>query len=339
VIEVDGSRGEGGGQILRTSLALSMITGQPLRMTNIRAGRAKPGLRKQHVACVEAAAAVSRARVDGARVASQVLEFEPARRWEPHDLEIDIGSAGSATLVVQTVLVPVLLADKAWRGVIKGGTHNPMAPPAHFLERAFLPQLVAMGAKAEIRCEREGFVPTGGGKLVVEIEGGSQLRGIELVASDAPVTARRATSIVTQIPIHVAERELAKIRDELGWSEAECAAIELQRGGPANIVMLEVERAGVRELVAHHGEKHTRAEVIARRACDDLRAYLAHGHPVGEHLADQLLLPMALAKGASKFRSGALSLHATTNIDTIHQFRDVAISVADIERGVEVSVG
>ncbi|MCX5747773.1 MAG: RNA 3'-terminal phosphate cyclase [Proteobacteria bacterium] len=342
-IVVDGSRGEGGGQILRTSLALSMITGRPLRMANIRAGRAKPGLRKQHVACVEAARLVSRATVRGAKVESTVLEFTPSPidAWPADDLALDIGSAGSTSLVVQTILLPVIVASArrpgVWRATVQGGTHNPMAPPFDFLARVFVPQLVRMGADVTITCPREGFVPTGGGELVVEV-GPSTLAPLAIVDA-APVIAHRAVAIVSRLPTHVADRERRAAAARLAPAAVELETRALDRGGPANVFLLEVERAdGVRELVSQFGEKRLRAETVAERACDDLAAYLAHGHPVGEHLADQLLLPMALAGGGS-FRTGPLSLHATTNIDTIRMFLDVPISVTELPGGALVAIG
>src|SRR4051812_26097133 len=160
VVEIDGANGEGGGQILRTSLALAMITGRPLRMRRIRAGRSKPGLRRQHLACVEAAVALSHADVRGATLGSQNLELVP-RAMTGGELAIDIGTAGSTTLVVQTILVPAIAAGKPLRAVIRGGTHNPLAPPFDFLDRVYLPQLRAMGAEVTLSLDRHGFATSG----------------------------------------------------------------------------------------------------------------------------------------------------------------------------------
>lgn len=341
-VDIDGARGEGGGQILRTSLALSMITGKPLRMRRIRAGRAKPGLRRQHLAAVHAAARLCNAHVRGDEVGSTSLEFTPGPIATPH-LDIDIGSAGSTTLVVQTILVPAIVANHALTAVVHGGTHNPMAPPFDFLDRVFLPHLRAMGADVTLTLDRHGFA-TGGaqqashdertkhrGQLTLEIRphAGPALSPAHIRDAGA-VTARRATVLLARLPTHVAERELAIVQDQLGFALADCEVRELRDGGPANVLMLEVERAGThvcRELVTAHGEKGLRAEAVADRACRELAAYLAADVPVGAHLADQLLLPLALAGGS--FRSGPLSLHATTNIDTIQRFVDVDIEVSE----------
>src|SRR5262245_61701891 len=328
-VAIDGSRGEGGGQILRTSLALSIITRRPLHMTRIRAGRAKPGLRRQHLACVEAAAQLCGAEVRGATLGSQELHFTPGDTFA-ETLEIDIGSAGSTTLVVQTVLVPALVAKTSLRLVVHGGTHNPMAPPFDFLDRVFLPHLRAMGADVTLTLERHGFFSAEPserlGQLTL-VTAPSTLRGITLVDA-GEVTERRATSVLARLPTHIADRELAVVRERLGFAPRECGVHELRSslGGTGNVLLIEVGGAGVRELVTGFGEKGLRAELVAERACDELAAFLAAGVPVGEHLADQLLLPMAVA-GGGRFRATALSLHATTNIDTIRLFLDVPIAV------------
>jgi RNA 3'-terminal phosphate cyclase (ATP) len=329
-VDIDGSFGEGGGQILRTSLALSMLTGRPLRMTNIRAGRAKPGLRRQHLACVEAAQRLSSAFVRGAEVGSQRLDFEPGP-IATDVIEIDIGSAGSTTLVVQTILVAAIAAKHAMRATIKGGTHNPLAPSFDFLDRVFVPQLRAMGADVTLTLHRHGFAPGGGGKLEVEVGVGA-LRPIELVHAE-PIVARKVTVLTALLPTHVADREFKVVRERLDITEHE--HVEVKRGGPANVLQIEIDRGSCRELVTGFGEKSLRAELVAERACDEIKRYLDADVPVGEHLADQLLLPFAVA-GGGRFRAAEpLSLHATTNIDTIRRFIDVPIR---IDGGV-VSVG
>ena len=338
-VAIDGSSGEGGGQILRTSLALAMITCRTLHMRHIRAGRAKPGLRRQHLACVEAAARLCRAEVRGAAVSSQELVFAPGP-ISGGDMMIDIGTAGSTTLVVQTILVPAIAAGIELHAVIRGGTHNPMAPPFEFLERVWLPHLRAMGARVELTLDQHGFASgdrAGGdragtdrgdhGQITLTVEPGGALRPIEVLET-GPITSRHATAILARLPTHVAEREHAVVRERLGWSAAECEVREVRAGATANVLLLEIERASGRELVTSLGEKRLRAETVAARACDDLAVFLAADVPVGEHLADQLLLPMAVA-GGGRFRSGALSRHATTNVATIGAFLDVAIDAAD----------
>lgn len=358
-VEIDGAHGEGGGQILRTSLALSMITGKPLHMRQIRAGRAKPGLRRQHLACVQAAARLCGAYVTGDKVGSQELTFEPGPigggpdAAGPFDLTVDIGTAGSTSLVVQTILVPAIAAGIALTARVLGGTHNPMAPPFDFLERVFVPHLRAMGADVTLTLDRHGFAVGGGapgkvdwhddetphrGQLTLTIGAGSALRPIELVTAGA-ITARRATAVLARLPTHIGERELGVVRERLGFAKEDCRVLEVAgAGGPANLLLLEVEREGGRELVTRFGERGLRAEVVADRACTELDEFLRAGVPVGEHLADQLLLPLAVA-GGGRFRCAPLSSHAVTNIATIGRFLDVPIRVAPDGDAVLVTLG
>jgi RNA 3'-terminal phosphate cyclase (ATP) len=335
MIEIDGSLGEGGGQVLRTSLALAAITGRAVRIDNVRARRSKPGLQRQHLACVLAAAEVCGGRVKGASIGSGRVDFEPgARRGGSYSF--DIGTAGSTGLVLQTVLPILLHADGPSRVTIRGGTHNPLAPCADFLRATFLPMLARMGAAVSLEVGRHGFYPAGGGAIEVAIDPAA-LRGIEVLEA-GPVTRRRARAIVARLPTHVAERELAVVRSRLGWDAADLEIVSVESAGPGNALLLEVVRDGVTEVVSAFGEKGTRAELVASRACDELERYFAHGAPIGEHLADQLLLPMTLAR-AGRFRTGPVSLHATTNIDVIRRFvDDVRFDVAAAGSTAEVSV-
>jgi RNA 3'-terminal phosphate cyclase (ATP) len=334
-VEIDGSRGEGGGQILRTSLALSVVTGRKLRMYNIRAGRKRPGLQRQHLACVEAAAQLCRATTNALDVGASELVFTPGTEW-PGEIAVDIGTAGSTTLVVQTVLPAALGLGKPLRARVTGGTHNPMAPPFEFLERVFLPHLRAMGADVTLTLERHGFLPGGGGAVVLEVEPAGKLRPIELVEAGRPI-ARTATAICASLPRHVGERELAVAQERL--DHPRCELLEFPKAGPHNVFMVEVELAsGARELVTSHGRKGYPAEDVADDALDELEDFLEAGVPVGECLADQLLLPLALA-GGGRFRTlGPLSHHATTNIETIREFLDVPITVEPIAGTAVVDV-
>jgi RNA 3'-terminal phosphate cyclase (ATP) len=334
-VEIDGSRGEGGGQILRTSLALSVVTGRKLRMYNIRAGRKRPGLQRQHLACVEAAAQLCRATTNALDVGASELVFTPGTEW-PGEIAVDIGTAGSTTLVVQTVLPAALGLGKPLRARVTGGTHNPMAPPFEFLERVFLPHLRAMGADVTLTLERHGFLPGGGGAVVLEVEPAGKLRPIELVEAGRPI-ARTATAICASLPRHVGERELAVAQERL--DHPRCELLEFPKAGPHNVFMVEVELAsGARELVTSHGRKGYPAEDVADDALDELEDFLEAGVPVGECLADQLLLPLALAGGGRLRTLGPLSLHATTNIETIREFLDVPITVEPIAGTAVVDV-
>ncbi len=334
---IDGAAGEGGGQILRSSLSLSAITGRPLLIERIRARRRRPGLRQQHLVAVQGAAAICGAAITGAELGSQTLRFEPGP-LRPGDYQLDIGSAGSASLVLQTVLPPLLLAGGPSRLSLGGGTHNPMAPPFEFLERAFLPLLNRILPRVEARLERHGFYPAGGGRIVVDVVPGES-DPLSLLEA-GPVIRRRARALVAKIPDHVARRELSVVRRELGWAGDELQLEQVASDGPGNVLLLEVERASVSEVVASFGQRGVRAEVVGHRAVRALRCYLEGGQPVGPHLADQLLLPLCLGPGGA-FCSGPLTEHARTNIEVIRRFLERPITVVEdgAGGGVRVEVG
>jgi len=319
-LAIDGSRGEGGGQVLRSSLALSLITGREVRLSRIRAGRRKPGLRRQHLTAVLAAAEVGRGgSVEGAAVGSQELTFRPGS-VRAGDYRFDVGTAGSVNLVLQTVLPPLLAADGPSTVTLLGGTHNPMAPPFDYLDRVFLPLLRRMGARVTARLERHGFYPAGGGRFTVSVgppAGG--LRPLELCERGRVVERRARAVVAGGLPRHIAERELKRTRDKLGWPESSCEVVEVESDGPGNVLTLEVESEGVTELFTGFGQKGVRAERVADLAIREARRYLAPKVPVGEHLADQLLLPLALA-GGGVFRTLAPSSHALTNLDVMRSF-------------------
>lgn len=315
---VDGSMGEGGGQVLRTSLALSLITRTPLRLERIRAGRKRPGLRAQHLACVEAAGAVGRAQVEGAQKDSRELTFRPTDLIAG-DYAFDLKTAGSTSLVLQTILPALVRAGGPSRITLEGGTHNPLAPPFEFLTRAYLPLLAQMGPKVTATLERHGFYPKGGGKALYAVTPARKLEPLELLER-GEVIARRAEVILSQLPEHIAERELKVVREEFGWPEDSLSVRMVPRPrGPGNALQLELQSEHVTELVTAFGEKRVSAEKVAHKAIEELRRYEASVVPVGEHLSDQLLLLLALA-GAGRFRTHVLSGHLQTQIDLIPLF-------------------
>ena len=317
LIVIDGSEGEGGGQILRTSLALSLVTGRPFRIERIRARRPKPGLLRQHLTAVKAAAAIGGARVKGDELGSQTLTFSPsAIRGGDH--RFTIGSAGSATLVLQTVLPALLAASAPSRLVIEGGTHNPFAPPFDFLARTFVPLLRRMGASVCVKLERYGFYPAGGGSITVEVEPGSPLAALHLLErGETTITAR---ALLASLPGAIGKRELSIVRDRFGLDRAACQLMEVEPSiGPGNAVVITIESAAVVEVVTSFGAKGVSAEKVAADACDEVERYLRSGAPVGSHLADQLLLPMALGAGGT-FRTMKSTPHTKTNVEIIRRF-------------------
>ena len=323
MIAIDGSMGEGGGQVLRTALALALGTGTPFRIDNIRAGRAKPGLLRQHLTAVRAAAAVGRAEVDGAELGSSQLVFRPTALCAG-DYTFAVGTAGSATLVLQAVLAPLLLAPAPSSLTLEGGTHNPMAPPFDFLALTLLPLLRRMGARVEARLERSGFYPAGGGRFTVTVEPMATLVPLDLAARGES-RATRARAIVANLPRHIAERELRVVERSAGLSPETLAVEVIDDGrGPGNVVMIEVESEHVTEVFTGFGERNVAAEAVAGGAVTELRRYLAASAPVGRYLADQLLVPLVLGRGGV-FRTLAPTRHTTTNIEVIRQFTGIAI--------------
>ena len=323
MIHLDGSQGEGGGQILRTALGLSLVTGVPFRMEKVRAGREKPGLLRQHLTAVNAAVSVGAAEVEGATLGSRELTFWPGK---PHpvgggEFTFAVGTAGSAGLVLQTVLPALLTAKGPSRLTLEGGTHNPFAPPFNFLARAFLPLVNRMGPGVTATLVRPGFYPAGGGKLEVLVEPCPRLQPLELMQRGKPRT-RSARALIAGLARGIATRELAIVRERLGWTEEQCEVDELPTAcGPGNALILEVVNEHVTEIFSGFGQRGVAAERVATQVSQEVRDYLAApGAPAaGEHLADQLLIPLALAGGGA-FSTVSPSRHTVTNVETIIRF-------------------
>lgn len=323
MIEIDGSQGEGGGQVLRTALTLSMITGQAFRVSNIRAKRPKPGLMRQHLASVKAATEVCGARVIGAELGSCALEFHPGA-IQSGEYEFQIGTAGSSTLVLQTVVPALLYANGPSVVRVSGGTHNSKAPPAEFLQRAYGRAMADMGAQVDFQMERAGFYPAGGGAMRATVQPLQTWRRLALVERGER-RAAYAESLVAAVPAGVAKRELDCVASAMGWSGDQLRFRNLPDSwGPGNALLLTLEHEHVTEVFVAFGEKARRAEEVARDAVAQARRYIASGAAVSEHLADQLLVPMALAGGGS-FTMDVLSQHTRTNAEVIGMFLPVQV--------------
>ncbi|MCA9704876.1 MAG: RNA 3'-terminal phosphate cyclase [Myxococcales bacterium] len=325
-IVIDGAAGEGGGQVLRSSLALSLLTGRPLRVHDIRARRRKPGLMRQHLTAVRAAAQVGAAAVEGDALRSTELRFSPGAP-QAGEYRFAVGTAGSTTLVLQTVLWPLLRAPGRSRLVLEGGTHNPLAPPFDFVERSLVPALRAMGAAVEVKLERAGFYPAGGGMLVVEVEGGRPLRSLRLLERGA-LRRTEAEALVSNLPVSIARRELEGLHERLAWPRSGLRVRRVQGHGPGNVLLAHVEHEGGTTVIAAFGEKGVTAEEVAARAADEVDAFLAANVPVDAHLADQLLIPLALAGGGC-FRTVEPTLHTRTNAEIVQRFLPVRIDFVD----------
>src|SRR5689334_3696127 len=240
MITIDGSFGEGGGQIIRTSCALSLVTGKPFRIYNVRAKRDKPGLQRQHLTAVTSAAQIGNAQVDGAAVGSREFTFKPGH-VAPGDYTFSIGTAGSTTLVLQTLLPPLMIAETPSRVTLEGGTHNVHAPPFEFLQKTFLPLVNRIGPHVSLELGRYGFYPPGGGRLHLTVEPARSGNRIDLVER-GEILARRARALVVKLPPGIAERELNVIRERLGWPDSQLR-IETSDNAfsPGNVLTIEIE--------------------------------------------------------------------------------------------------
>lgn len=340
MIELDGSQGEGGGQILRTALALSLVTGQPFRMDNIRAKRPKPGLMRQHLACVQAAMAVGGGvgqtqALNGAGHSVQLgetsLTFVPGQ-VTAGDFEFAVGSAGSCMLVLQTVLWPLLMVDGPSRLVLRGGTHNPMAPSLSFLQ-LLAPMFAGHGAPLfDIEVRRHGFYPAGGGEAHVQICPPGHGKGLcpPCFMQRGELVEMYAECLHAGLPKGVAERELAVLKAALDLPDTQLRHRALRSNeGPGNALMVVLRFAHMTEVLTSYGDKGVSAEQVARDVLQQVRRYQASAAPVGEHLADQLMIPLALAalQGQhGKYWATAISGHTRTNALTIEKFLPLAFT-------------
>jgi RNA 3'-terminal phosphate cyclase (ATP) len=325
---IDGSMGEGGGQILRSSLSLSMCLNKPFRIVNIRSTRRRPGLRHQHLMAVKAAAQIAGAFVEGATLGSTALSFVP-RKILPGHHHFDIGTAGSTTLVLQTVLPALMTADTSSQLTLIGGTHNPLAPPFDFLSGAYLPLINRMGPHVAMILDRPGFFPAGGGYLRVRIDPAPQLNPV-LLLERGNILEIYSEAWLSKLPSHIAQRELKVVGTHLDIGQEQLKVRTVTSAhGPGNILLVVVRAEHITEVFAGFGERGIRAETVAKRVVKSVRRYLAAGVPVGEYLADQLLVPIALAGGGS-FLTLRPSLHTKTNTSVIKKFMNLQITFSNI---------
>lgn len=323
MIELDGAHA--GGQLLRSALSLALCTGTGFTLHNIRGARTRPGLMRQHLTAVLAASAVGQAAVHGAQLGSTTLRFEPAAdAIAGGDFHFATGSAGSTTLVLQTLLPALWRARAPSTLKLEGGTHNPMAPSADFLADTFLPVLRTMGVDAALDLVAHGFHPAGGGVLQATVQPCAQLRVVALEARGALVEVR-GIALLSALAAGIGRRELAVLAARLGLDED---ALELRSVrpaiGPGNAVMVRVRHAAHTETFTGFGARGVPAETVAAGVADEAQAYLASTAFAGEHLADQLLLPMALAGGGT-FTTVAVSDHLVSNARLIEKFLPVEI--------------
>lgn len=335
MILVDGSAGEGGGQVLRTALTLATLTGTAVRVEEIRAGRSQPGLRPQHLAAVQAAASICDARVLGADLDSRTVTFIPGGAARPGTYVFDVaeiagrGSAGAVGLVLQTVLLPLAFADGPSDLILRGGTHVSWAPSVDYLQEVYLPTVAKMGLRATVELVRWGFYPVGGGEVRVQVEGGAgSLRPLHLTER-GPLQRAWGHGVACSLPAHIAQRMANRARNllEAAGVKAHVEARRVQGAGPGAAVFL---FAAYEQAVAGfcaYGRKGLASEHVAAAACDELLAHHRCGAPVDPHLADQLVLPMVLAAGVSRVATSSITGHLLTNLALVQSFLPARVLV------------
>jgi RNA 3'-phosphate cyclase len=328
MIEIDGSEGEGGGQILRSALALSILTGRPFKLVNIRANRAKPGLQPQHLMSVRAAGTISGAAYKGAAVGSSVLYFEP-KQVKAGKYTFTIGTAGATALVLHTVYLPLALRGDAPSEVtINGGTHNAHAPCYHFLETTWAAYMARIGIRVELEMVRPGFYPRGGGEIRAVIHPCSRVKGLTLTTCP-PLTTAGGFSAFAGLPESVGKRQARRlaVRLKAEGIESHIPIEEWQARNPCTVAAVLFRQAPVPALFFGLGERGKPAESVADEAADEAIRFRESGCPVDEHSADQLLLPLAFSPDASEYRAATISRHLTTNIATVTKFVDRTITL------------
>ena len=322
MIRINGSKGEGGGQILRSALTLSATTGQPFLIEKIRAKRPKPGLMRQHLTCVEAAATICGGRADGAEAGSQELSFSPGE-LRAGDYEFSVGTAGSTGLVFQTVFAALLTCDEPSNLVLKGGTHNPASPSFEVIAESFLPALACADVHTETEIIARGFYPAGGGEWSATVYPSERTQPIEIVDRGNLVSID-AEAMVSNLPDDIAKRELAVLQKKLELPDNNLHLRTHRTPGPGNCALVRMNFEHSREVFVGFGKAGVSAEKVGARLAETVKRFLKSNAAVGHYLADQLLVPMALGAGGT-FTMLRPSQHFETNVETIKLFLDVDI--------------
>ncbi len=325
-VYIDGSTGEGGGQILRTSLALASITGKPLHIDNIRAARRNPGLAKQHLVCVQAACEICGGRCRGAALGSKALDFEPGP-VRSGDFSFDIGSAGSASLVIQTVLPALFLADRPSTVTVIGGTHNPMAPPFDFLAETFLPAIATAGFRADCGLIRHGFFPAGGGKMTIDVQPWQRSANQKIDLCEPVGEPQIHGRIYTaKLPAHIVQRQ-ERLLLQSGLNMEDVEHIEVSdSAGPGNCVMIRLCSSSRTIVFTAFGMKGRPSAEVISEVVSLAKDFLDSRAGVDRFLADQLLIYMVIMKDG-RYTTNELSTHLQTNIETIKKFLPVNFNI------------
>ncbi len=328
MIEINGAYGEGGGQILRTSLTLSALTSHPLQIDHIRANRSKPGLRPQHLAAVKAIATLTNAQLVGASRDSQKLTINPIKIRSGR-FQFDINTAGALSLVLQTIYLPLSFADGRSEVKLSGGTHVQWSPIYHYLEQAWLPLISALGYRVKIQLNQAGFYPRGGGRVHLDVR--PVEKGLPFICPTRGKLVRvRGISGSANLESHVAKRQKHQAMKKLYafCQDVKIQTIEMDSPGTGSFILLKAEFDNqAQACYTALGARGKRAEKVADEAVNQLVAFLKTDGTVDQYLADQLLLPLAVIEGRSIFRTSQVTQHLLTNAHIIQQFLPIKISI------------
>ena len=339
MIEIDGCMGEGGGQVLRIALALSMALGKPFHISGIRGKRSKPGLKRQHLACVKAAAAICSAKILGAEVNSTELTFLPGK-VKAGEYRFEIGSGGSCCLVLQAVMPPLLVADAPSKLTVTGGTHVPMAPVFDFFQQTLLPCLEKMGPKLTTSINRPGFMQIGGGTVTAEIRPAEKLAPLDKCVS-GEILSLKGSIISYNLDESIIERETVTLQSGFlpKLSELDIEMKSSRLTGRGNVVMLELTTTSGTTVASAVAQRGLAAEKVAASAMNRMNKFIRANVPVDVHLADQLIVPLTLA-GGGRFLTEKPSLHTTTALAVVAMFTDIKSEIIQINpQAWEISIG
>jgi RNA 3'-terminal phosphate cyclase (ATP) len=304
-----------------------MVTGKAVKISNIRSGRAKSGLMRQHLTAIQAASEICGAKVEGAVALSKEIVFQPGV-VKSGEYSFAIGTAGSTSLVLQTVLFPLLATNQLSQMRLEGGTHNSASPSFDFLQRSFAPILKNMGMNLDLKIEKHGFFPAGGGRISAEFVPTTTKRPLSLTER-GPVESIVGTAIFSNLPVSIPKRELEVVQQQLGLTDDKLKLLQVPSNGPGNVLTIEVRSREITEIFTVFGEKRVLAEDLALELCREVKEYIASDTPVGSHLADQLLLAMVCGEGG-EFLTSKPSLHTMTNMEVIHRFVDNKVELERI---------
>lgn len=327
MIQIDGAAGEGGGQVLRTALALSLLTGQPFEIHNIRGRRQRPGLMAQHLKCVEAAMLVGHAQAKGDKIGSMHLLFQPGA-VTAGEFHIDIGTAGATSLVLQTVYLPLAQQPQPSMLTITGGTHVEWSPTFHFLSLHWAKFMADLGLPIRLHLERAGFYPQGDGVMRAEIRPAGKLQSLHLIQRGR-LKGISGISAVANLDLTIAERQRAQALKRLERSglDALIAIEKMPSRFKGTMLLLLAEFEHSQACFTALGAIGKRAEKVADEAVDELLTFLQSTACVDRYLADQLMLPLSLIPGVATYSTSIVTNHQLTNAEVVKQFLNVDIQI------------